>query len=532
MEKHGYWFFPFLLFLTVRLFSADTFFMLGGDQCTFLELGRTFPTHQLYNHELFLTHPPLFGYAIGILSILLPLLVSGQAAVLIFAALGFFAIRNLALEEGLPHNAIAIGLICIAINRPAVHYDSHVSRVSILVFATAFALLAFLRFLRTPGRRTLLVVIGANVFALLVGDQAIFLVVCETVIFCFRGRGQHWKSASWLAAVSMVAALIWPAVRLVEYSHRNSIPAGVDGTIELTAHLPWMAIIQPNFLPFTNAQRSVVTQTSLSLLNVKPDRLLGMPTDLLILPWFVGAVIVLLLVVAALMSPERRIRAIQWLILTLIFLLPVGVGMHEWYSSGFLIPFALLMMEGAGALLSGILPRIDASDEGVSRCFAVLCTVGVVLWLAAPPRDVPSFRPHGGRHFLFSRQPITRGVITSRFFESEPRETGIMAPVNVEPEVLYLTDKRVMALPFDPSLLDRFIADYHITYLVTSTEFLKRYDNPSSDRYLSAQVSRYIAEHPERCRPVRSATENYGAFYGLTTYYIFKVEDISDPPSQ
>src|SRR5690349_15329665 len=106
-KKHGYWFFPLLLFLAIRLFSADTFFMLGGDQCTFLQLGRTFPTHQLYNHELFLTHPPLFGYAIGILDIFLPLLASGQAAVLIFATLGFFAIRNLALEEGLPHNAIA-----------------------------------------------------------------------------------------------------------------------------------------------------------------------------------------------------------------------------------------------------------------------------------------------------------------------------------------------------------------------------------------------------------------------------------------
>ena len=526
-KVQGYWFLPFLLFLTLRLFSADTFFMLGGDQCTFLQLGRTFPTHQLYNHELFLTHPPLFGYAIGFLNTFLPLLASGLAATVIFACLGFFVIRKLALEEGLPHSAIFAGLMFVAVNRPAVHYDSHVARVSILVFATAWALLAFLRFLRTSERHTLLVVIAANVFALLVSDQAIFLVVCQAIMFCFRGRKQQWKSISLLAAISMVTALIWPAVRYVEYSRRTHLPACIDGTIEFAKPLSWKAILQPNFLPFTNAHRTLVTQTSLSPLNVKPGLLLGMPADLLILPAFVGAALILLLVVVAFTVPERRKYAIQWLILTLIFLLPVGMGMHEWYSSGFLIPCSLLIMEGAAAGFAWLLPRIHASDEGLTRCLSVFCMLGIVLWLAAPARDVPSFRPHGGRHFLFARDPITRGVVTSRFFESESRETGIMAPVNLEPEILYLTDKRVVALPFDPNLLDRFIADYHITYLVTSTEYLKRYDDPNSDKYLGALISRYILEHPDRYRLVRSVTENYGAFYRLTTYYVLKVEDPS-----
>jgi hypothetical protein len=63
--RHIWWAVPFALFLIVRLFSGDPHYLLGGDQVTFLELGRAFPKHQLFGHQLYLLHPPLFGYSIG-----------------------------------------------------------------------------------------------------------------------------------------------------------------------------------------------------------------------------------------------------------------------------------------------------------------------------------------------------------------------------------------------------------------------------------------------------------------------------------
>jgi hypothetical protein len=48
--RHAYWLMPFVLFLVLRLFSADPNYLLAGDQCAFLELGRTFPKHELFNH--------------------------------------------------------------------------------------------------------------------------------------------------------------------------------------------------------------------------------------------------------------------------------------------------------------------------------------------------------------------------------------------------------------------------------------------------------------------------------------------------
>jgi hypothetical protein len=521
--RHCYWLAPFALFLMLRLFSGDSYYLLGGDQCTFLELGRTFPKHQLFNHELYLIHSPLFGYAIGLFNLVLPLLASGLVATLLFACINFFVVREIARMEDLPRTAVFVGLIYLAISRPAVQYEFSVTRVSILVFASSLAILAFLRFVREPGRRTLIPVLAANVLALLVSEQSLLLLPCEAVIFWARGSRREWKWPAVLAAASGVAALIWPVVRFIEFGRRGDLPAGIDGTIEFTRNLPLLAVIQPNFLAFTNTHRSLFTQTSLSILNLKPDLLASLPADLLLVPSLAGIALVALLMAAAIARPGRRMQAIQWLVLSLFFLLPAGLGMNEWYSSGFLVPFSLLMMEGAAACFAWLATRIGDIDTKLTSGLAALCVVGAVLWWLAPPRDVPSFRPVGGTHFLFSRPTVTRAALVSRFFDGAPRDTGIMAPVLLTPEIVYLTDKRVVALPFDPALLDRFIEEYRITYLLTSSQFLTRYNNPIADQYFSALVSRYLAEHPERYRLVRSVQEKYGAFYPSSTYYVFEV---------
>src|SRR5215471_9898095 len=193
LGRHSCWLAPFLLFLVVRLFSADPYYLLGGDQCTFLQLARTFPKHHLFNHEVYLIHPPLFTYAIGLFQFVLPLLESGLVTTLLFACINFFVIRKLGQFEGLPDTAIFVGLIYLAISRPAVAYDYHVARVSILVCATAIALLAFLRLLRNPRRRALVLAILANAACLLLSEQALLLLPCQAAILWARGSLRDWR---------------------------------------------------------------------------------------------------------------------------------------------------------------------------------------------------------------------------------------------------------------------------------------------------------------------------------------------------
>jgi hypothetical protein len=519
--QHALWLMPLLLFLVFRLFGADTNYLLAGDQCTFLELGRTFPKHALYNHEIYLIHPPLLGYAIGLFHLVLPLFTAGLVASLAFAGLNFLALRELALFEGLPPGAVAVGLVYLATSRPAVAYDFQVARVSILVCTTTISLLCFVRLLKHPSRKAFFYSIAANVVCLLVSDQALFLLPCQTAILWFRGS---WPDRKWLylAAASLAAAMLWPAIRLFEFWRRSDLPAGIDGTIEFTKNFPLLALVQPNFLPFTNTHRSFFTQTSLSLSNLDPLLLLRLPFDVLILPRILSVILILGLIALALARTDSRRRMLLWLSLSIFCLIPVGLGMNEYYGMAFITPFTLVIIEGAAV-------SIDWSRQYVPlaaiAAVSLACALGVVFWLTAPkPPAHYAFQPNGGSQFLFTRQAVTRGTAISRFFASLPRDTGVMTVQGFTPELVYLTDKRVVAIPFDPNLLDRFIAEYRISYLVVSSEQFPMEKSLDFDRYTSHLVTRYIVKHPERYRPVASVHEVLPDFYYPFDYYVFAAQ--------
>jgi hypothetical protein len=191
---------------------------------------------------------------------------------------------------------------------------------------------------------------------------------------------------------------------------------------------------------------------------------------------------------------------------------------------GFIVPFALLMMEGAAVCFARAASFVRNPDKTFRLGLSVSCVLAAVLWLAAPlPGPHGFLSPRGGTQFLFTRPAVTRSAIVSKFFASMPRDVGIMAPQGLSPEVVCLTDKRVVALPFDPALLDQLIEKYHITYLVTSSEYLVRFNSPAVDRYTSRLVTRYILDHPTRYRLVHAEREDYPAFYDPMEYYVFQV---------
>ncbi len=114
------------------------------------------------------------------------------------------------------------------------------------------------------------------------------------------------------------AGLADGAVRRV---HRTRTPAGRNlGTIEFTKSFPWQALLQPNYLPFTNAHRAVFTETSLSLSHLSAVRLVDVPADLVVAPRWLSLPLVLVLTVSAMIDGARRKRALVWLVMSLLFL--------------------------------------------------------------------------------------------------------------------------------------------------------------------------------------------------------------------
>src|SRR5690348_6034833 len=104
-----------------------------------------------------------------------------------------------------------------------------------------------------------------------------------------------------------------------------------------------------------------------------------------------------------------------------------------------------------------------------------------------------------------------------------PRDTGVMANQGLTPEVVYLTGKRVVALPFDPALLARFIAEYRIQWLVLSSENLEYFHSDREDFYINRVVTHYVEDHPERYRPAACDRETATVFYRPWEHCVFEV---------
>jgi hypothetical protein len=167
---------------------------------------------------------------------------------------------------------------------------------------------------------------------------------------------------------------------------------------------------------------------------------------------------------------------------------------------------------------------LRAPEKAAAIGLAAACAAAAAAWLGSSGSGPSNLlMPRGGDNFLFSRPPLTRGAGIAGFFEKMPRDTGIMAPQGLSPEIVYLTDKRVVALPFDPRLLDEFIREYRISYVVTSREYLGRYDKPDLDLYTSRVVTEHLFRNPEKYRPLRTAAETFPAFYPPQEYFVFGV---------
>ncbi|MFC1707844.1 hypothetical protein ACFL59_13695, partial [Planctomycetota bacterium] len=343
----------FALFLVVRLFSSSAYIELGGDQCKYLTLGRTFPCHAVFDGSLYLLHQPLFGYSIGILATVLPLRAAGLFCSLLFSALTFVAVDRFSRIHDLCASGRLLALTYLSLACGSVVFDAQVSRIPILMCLTAASLVAFERFMAAPGRRRFLVAFAANAACLLTSDQALSVLAAEVVIFLVHRRKGRWRDLLLLVFASGLVYLIWPAVRLTVYLAYDHYPAGMDGVVERFETLPLAGLLQPNYLPnIWERHQALGTHMSVGLETLTPLRLAQVAGFLLIVGMRIGvAVVAGLLALALAAGAVRRDRdTLKLLALTVTFALPLLMGMPAWYGFGLFIPLSVLLGKGLCAV--------------------------------------------------------------------------------------------------------------------------------------------------------------------------------------
>lgn len=511
-----------LLFVVVRVFSGSAYFDLGGDQCKYLTLGRSFPRHTLFNHSLYLLHPPPFGLSIGLFAFAMPLLDAGLFASLLWAVLTFWAVRRYGQLHGLTSSGLVLMLLYLSVFRGAVIFDSHVSRMPILQFFTVLSLLTFERFLCDGTRRRLLWAVLANACCLSVSDQALALLPAQLIVFLIDRRRGRWPELLLLLSASGAIYLIWPAVRLAVYLTHAHYPAGMDGMVEHLSGFPLIGTIQPNYLPTVLAYHlSTGTNMDFALGAADLVRALSAPAALLLVNRAVGAILVAgLLLGSVIVGRLRRdLSVVKLLALSLLFFLPILLQMPYWYGLGFALPFSVLL----GKSFACIEPD-SVWDRRVASALAIGCIGVSVGWLLSTHTGPASWRePAGGAQSIFGREPVTRGQQALRWIRDRDGDLGTMAPVGLTPEVAYLTGKRVVALPFDPEQLAELTRDYDIDLLVLTDREMAPLQGNSRDWAMHRFVARHILQNPERYRFLNGYEETYPAFYPPQSFLFFEV---------
>jgi hypothetical protein len=561
------WCVPMVALLAVRLFSAAPHVVIGGDTCKYLVLARNFPWHRLDNDSLFLQHPPMLGWVIGLFALVLPLVIAGLVATVSVAVCNAIALWHYGKLAGISAAGLMVGLLWLSLDRGSAAYDTHISRVPLMLLSMTLALWAFERWLTAVDeaagdgarrsstiRRHFVVALLCNLTAHLVTDQALMLLPCQGVIWLLRlwgkqatsgknertvATGRSWKQLTLFMLLSGLLMLSWPVVRLIVFATHEHYPAGMDGIIEVTKPIPWAGVLQPNLLPNARAHYQVYFPFTSSAID--PWYPLRRVSQVMLLPKGVTMGLLALLVLSAFAIASRRRSAMKWLALTLLMMFPAWIGMPEWYSMGLVLPLTLLLAEGGQGLLSLLTRGVNrlrssplscgAMDLSCIGVMALLSLVVAVVWVQ-PAKAVGHnvFLAQPGSHFLLSRAPVTRGQGFGLTLRALPEGSVLLSPVGLTPEVIYLSGKPNVALPFDPEMLDWAIEQYHVTHIVLHNDVMVRGKTDRIDRYISAATARSVTERSERFRLLQKTRESYPAVFTPNTFWLYEVLPVSNAP--
>ena len=504
----------FIAFVLLRLFVPSPYYFIGMDEAKYLVLARTFPHHTLFNNQLYLVHPPLFPALIRLFMLFLTDHTAGIAVSFLFAAITFVAMAALFRLIGRDRFWIATALFVLAVS-PLHIPTSRVIYKDSMFFGLYVLSLYF--FLKGTINRESLYLLAAGLFGAaccLTSDLGLSLVPVFMVgHLIFRRPGDPVKGFISMLCVILIAYGSWVTVRLVIYKTSFFYPAGVDGTIELVRAFTPRHLFTPRYFPATRTMFNFGVDFSEFRINANIYELY----PLLKLPIFIPVAFYIFVGITALYTILRGLIKKQlknnapffFSLFLIVFSLPVVLHPEPRFLIPILVPMSYLFAHGLTVVLS-FLPRPGRARKAIAWFLCLVLAAGVL----------KNFTTAG--HFIFSLEKEVEGERTGRFLKALP-EDGVMAQVGYPPELVYLTGKRVLALPIFPADLDYFIRLYGIHYLVYGQHYLAPLSTDDPTLIWCYHTIKYIQSNPGKYPLIKAVREDYRGGPGPDLIFIHGV---------
>ena len=522
----------FLIFLALRLFSNLPYHYITGDEGKYLTLANNFPKHILDNKQFFLQHPPMFPYIIHFFSLFFYDYTAGTFVSVAASIVTFFVIYRLFIMLTNNYYLTLGTLVFYTLSHNILFFTRIVYKESLMLLLILLTIFFYIKGLKNNSKFSFLLSGFFGVVMAFTSDHAIFLPPSLLVSYLmFRQKKTNFVYAIIPIVLVTLAYGSWLYTRFYVYTHNDYYPAGVDGVVVNTRNFGFKQIFSTNFF----AESSAIVSMRLSdlvhylfvfgyMFNMLPFSIpLGINMDNLqslisaaffikILFYAIFAVLFFYGIIIAISKirpfTAKKIKynhRLYFFLLFLIYIFPIT----RWFSSPRMVITSVVIM---GYFIS--LGIFFVIGENWIKKFLILAIMLLIAWMP--------FWLYNNHNFLFAQEKIVESRNTAKYIETLP-EDGVMSQVGYSPNLNYLTSKRLITMPADPLTLDLFIKIYNTSYLLYGSHYWFPFSEGKKKVVFNYKTIKYIMEHPEKYRLIKTIEEEYGTVDRPDTVYIYEV---------
>lgn len=487
-------------FILIRCFVSTPLYFIAMDEAKYLVLARNFPRHTLFNNQLYLVHPPLFPYLIHFFTLLFPDHTAGITVSFLCAIITLAALIGLLGLMGKDRSWITVALFIMVISPLHISTSRVVYKDSMFFGLFTLSLYFFIKGLIGSKRYHLTAAGLLGAATCLTSDLGLYLVAVFLVgYFIFRNPKIKLKDLGLTFAIMLLPYGSWLLVRFVAFRNNIYYPVGVDGTIEYVRDFNLRQLFTPRYFPATMTMFNFSADLSEFRINTNVYDL----HPILKLPGFCPLIFYLFVGATGLMSlisglAKRRCRnnpACFFSVLLIIFTLPVVLHPEPRFLIPILLPFCYLFAEG----MERISTRITRHFRPMNKLAGATAAAAIIL---------AGVHLSGARHLIFLLPKEVEAARSARYLKDLPGD-GVMAQVGYPPELIYLSGKRVLALPVVSRVLDKFIRYYDIRYLLYGQHYLAPLQTDDPGLIWCYDTIKYIRENPRKYPLLKIVEERY-----------------------
>jgi hypothetical protein len=452
-----------LFFVIIKSFTPYPYHFITMDEPKYLTLVKNFPHYFIFNKNFCLDYPPFYPFVIKIFSMVFPDYIAGllvsQLSALGCLIMSIFLLKLFKVEKRIIYTTT----IFLSFSWLLYYWSNLIYKEIFFTFLILSLFYFLFKSMETSQKKYIFISSLFGLFAAFTTDLIVFAFpVIIAGIFFYWNRCRIKKISLLIPGiVTFVGYGIWLLIRLWFYTHYTYYPIGVDGIIENVSKFNFMSIITPRDFHYTKQ----LTHASISfspfnyikyigsIINFIPPfhisfyRISKLKFIILIL--FIYLPILFLIIRGIVISLKNK----EWIgiflfILLLFFISPVVYGISSpRFSIASAISMAYFFAKGFPIIEKKIYLKI----------FRVILPIFLVLflfyWIFKNP------------YFILSLKKKVNLQKAGNFLNTLPAN-GVMAEFGDPPSLAYLTNKRIIGLPFDTSQIEKQVKLFKIKYVI------------------------------------------------------------------